>query len=220
MSWDITTPDGNENKALGASRIREAKAAQETALQAEGIFPGADTAIPVYIPTIPYGLESSRPSPNTDLAGRWYYNTTTGTIQRDTGSAWENVTAPINIIPVGTKMVFFEASAPTGWTQVTTGIGDRLIRMASTGGVAVAGNSVETPPTHVHNTDVASNTTHKHTVTIVETRSNDGATEIVNSITLVSNLYTGEQAISHVHSLPAIKAYAPRYLNVIVCTKD
>lgn len=221
MSWDVTTPVGNENKTLGATRIREGKTAQETALQTEGIFPGANPAVPIYIPTIPYGPESSRPASDPDQEGRWYYNTTTQSIQRDTGSAWENVTGPVSsLIPTGTNMVFFEASAPTGWTQVISGIDDRLVRVASTGGVAVSGQSVSTPPTHTHNTGNASDTTHKHSYTISEIRANVGATAVVSSITLDLSQYSGSASIPHVHSLVATAAFSPKYIDVIICVKN
>jgi len=219
MIWDITTPVGSENKTLGAQRIREGKEAQENALATEGIFPGATPSSPVYIPTIGYGPESSRPAANADLAGRWFYNTTTGSIQRDTGTAWENVTAPITIIPSGTKMVFFEAAAPTGWTQVTSGIGDRLIRLASTGGVAVAGDSVSSPATHAHDTGAASGASHTHTNSFSMASSlND--TDINNTRLQSVSSPSGSTDLPHVHSLTAAVAFTPKYLDVIICTKD
>lgn len=44
------------------------------------------------------------------------------------------------LIPQGTRMVFVQASAPTGWTKVTT-INDRVLRLVNTSGGGLAGDT-------------------------------------------------------------------------------
>ena len=56
------------------------------------------------------------------------------------------------LIPAGTKMVFHQASAPTGWTQITTQ-NDKALRVVSGVGGGTGGtHSLSTPPniSHTH----------------------------------------------------------------------
>lgn len=196
------------------------KAALQTALQVEGTFPGSDLANPVYIPTIPAGNTAARPAASTDYTGRWYWNTETHTIQRDTGSAWEDLTCDRDVIPSGTKMVFAEASAPTGWTQVVSGIADRLIRLATTGGVAVAGDSVASPATHNHAGATESMSIgHTHSLSPVA-----GLADITILLQLAVHSMSGSTgssgSMTHTHTISDQVGFSPKYLDVIVCTKD
>ena len=55
-----------------------------------------------------------------------------------------------DLIPVGTKMVFYQAAAPTGWTLVT-GIADKFLRIVSGGGGSTGGTmAASTDLTHSH----------------------------------------------------------------------
>lgn len=138
MTWDKTLPPGSEAANNGDNRIREMKSDLEDALNAqspgdESIFPGADTANPVYRYRGLKGSTAGRPA-----AGQYglYANTTTKSLQRDSGSAWEDIAT---LIDSGTVMVFYQAAAPTGWTKVVTQ-NDKALRVVSgSGGVASAG---------------------------------------------------------------------------------
>lgn len=90
--WNTATPAGTDVIGQGDDRIREAKVALEAALQGqaaegtEAIFPGtAPLTDPVYRYRGLIGTTAARPA-----AGQYglYFNTTTGTIQRDNGSSW------------------------------------------------------------------------------------------------------------------------------------
>lgn len=82
-------------------------------------------------------------------------------------------TAAEGDIPSGSRMVFYQANAPTGWSQVTS-INDRVLRVVSgdggtTGGswsisgISVSGHalSVSEIPSHNHSMDSAGS--HSHT---------------------------------------------------------
>lgn len=158
MTWDITTPAGSELISLGDDNIRELKADIQTALRGnaadgtEAKFPGSDTANPVFRYRGLKGNTGSRPS-----AGQYglYINTTLNTIQRDNGSAWEDVAT---LIPSGTKMVFYQASAPTGWTAVS--VNDKFLRVVTAGGTGGTNGGT-----------VAASTSLAHTHTLAHTHS-------------------------------------------------
>ena len=93
MGWDTSSPQGSDFISLGAGKIREFKTAVETALQAQGSFPGADASDPKYKWTPERGTTAARPA--TDLVtGQLYLNTTTGTWQRYNGATWDDLTVP------------------------------------------------------------------------------------------------------------------------------
>lgn len=219
MTWNIATPSGQENKQQGAPRIREIETDLQTALQAEGIFPGPTPASPIFIRTVPSGSTAQRPTPDTGQVGRWFYNSDTGTIQRDNGTSWDDLTPSINIIPSGTAMIFFESTAPSGWTQIVSGIGDRLIRavIGGTGGTATAGDSISGPATHTHNTGSDSGTAHTHVINYTNNNGNFGT-----GVNVVSSLppTTVSATIAHVHSLSAVVGFTPKYQDFIVCTRN
>lgn len=222
-SWDSSKPAGTEKKALGASRIRGLKAALEDALQNQGIFPGSDPANPVFMPTIQYGPETGRPTPDPDLIGRWYYNTDKGRIQRDNGASWDDLTESKTAIPSGTAMIFYESAAPTGWTQVVSGIDDHMLRVTAgaTGGTATAGDSVSNPPTHTHgNTADSGDLTHQHSMSwsVDNFLTNPGTTGFLQS----PSGATGSNSVSlaHAHSTSAAVGFSPKYQDVVVCTRN
>jgi hypothetical protein len=113
--------------------------------------------------------------PNTFVAGNTItaagHNQNNSAIQtyindRNSGSAsWDNFNATaatittltltnLSFIPSGTKMVFYQASAPTGWTAVA--VNDKFLRVVTAGGTGGT-----TGGTHAASTTLA----HSHTVT-------------------------------------------------------
>lgn len=131
--WDTSTPAGNEAKSLGDDRIRELKTAVEESLRGgaaegtEAVFPGTSpSTAPVFRYRGLRGTEASRPT-----AGQYgfFFNTTKSELQRDNGTSWEGVGTHI---PSGTKMVFYQSTAPTGWTAVA--VNDMFLRVVTAGG--------------------------------------------------------------------------------------
>jgi hypothetical protein len=57
----------------------------------------------------------------------------TGNLLTSNGTAWTSAAAPA-AVPAGTAMLFYQAAAPTGWTQVTTQNNKALRVVSGTGG--------------------------------------------------------------------------------------
>lgn len=159
MSWDTSTPVGSEAASNGDNRIRELKTDLQTALRGnasdgtEAKFPGTDTANPVYRYRGLKGATGARPA-----AGDYgmYFDTTRSVLQRDNGTSWEDIGVAI---PSGTVMVFYQASAPTGWTKVTTH-NDKVLRVVSGSGGGSGGTiATSTSLAHSHTVD-----SHTHSV--------------------------------------------------------
>lgn len=162
-NFDVTTPAGSDLLSQGDDRIREFKNAMLDSLRGgdaegiEAIFPGASPSTdPVYRYRGLKGSTVERPT-----AGQYglYFDTTRNVIQRDNGTSWDDVGA---LIPAGTKMVFYQASAPVGWTAVA--LNDKFLRVVTTGGT---GGS--TGGTMAASTDLAhTHTTGNFTLTSAE----------------------------------------------------
>lgn len=150
MTWDITTPAGTEAKSLGDDRIRELKTDLQSAFRAdaasgvEAVFPGSDTAHPVFRYRGLRDTTAARPA-----AGQYglYFDTTRNALQRDNGSSWADIAT---LIPAGTVMVFYQAAAPVGWTKITTQ-NDKALRVVSgTGGGSGGTNALSSAHTHTY----------------------------------------------------------------------
>lgn len=140
MTWDVTKPAGTDNISNGDNIIREFKTDIQTALVAndatlgdEGVFP-VSTTVPQYRYRGLKGTTAQRPT-----AGNYglYFNTTTNQIERDSGVAWESVGGAF---PPGTEMLFYQSSAPLGWTR-SVAINDRIVRIVSAGAPGTTGGT-------------------------------------------------------------------------------
>lgn len=90
MTWDTSVPADSDFISLGDDVIREFKTDLETALNAQGSFPGADTSSPKYKWTPEYGPTSDRPT--TELVtGQLYLNTEVKALQRYNGATWDDL---------------------------------------------------------------------------------------------------------------------------------
>lgn len=231
MTWDKTLPLDSADAKDGPADIRTMKTDVQTALQVEHTFPGAVVATPCAYHKIGYGATGARPAAG--YANRWYYNTTTGTIQRDTGSAWEDITSILNTIPAGTLMPFPQATAPTGWTLDTTH-NDKMLRVVSGSGGGTAGSWTTTLDTQNHyhffseKTISGSSLSHSYTTILTDVSvPNDPIVGYTSSGANYITHYAG-QSYTHNHSNLANyghantwnSAWRPKYLDVIVCSKD
>lgn len=132
MTWDTTLPLGSEAKSNGDNRIREFKNDVETSLRGnaaegtEAIFPGADTANPVFRYRGLKGTTAARPT-----AGQYglYANTTTNTLQRDNGSSWED----IGTLVTNASITEAQLSASVAGDGLAGGAGTPLSVSAGTG---------------------------------------------------------------------------------------
>jgi hypothetical protein len=225
MSWDITKPAGTDPASGGDDIIRELKTDLEGAFRGqdsdglEAKFPGADTSAPVFRYRGLRGSTASRPT-----AGDYglYIDTTRNALQRDNGSSWDDIGT---LIPAGTVMVFYQASAPVGWTKVVTQ-NDKALRVVSGSGGS-AGGTVALSTTLAHTHTVAS---HTHSIDTQGAMTTDGPSGI-NS----GGGGLGSADSTHTHNTPAHNhngatgAASPAtdsqlgalaYIDVLICSKD
>lgn len=249
-TWDISKPLGSEAVSQMDDRIRETRAGIQEALRAQGsegdeaVFPGSDSDNPVFRPRLPIGAEASRPSASADAG--LYINTTKNTIDRCDDSAWTQVAT---LIPSGTKMAFFQASVPTGWTQDTDN-NDKTLRVVSgTGGGTGGTHSLSSPPSTSHTHTISSaNIDHKHKTTATYNATTTGRTVVIGNVFGLSGNANGqsgatfggtaadtsddeyqltdtmESNASHDHGGATASggptAFAPAYIDVVVGSKD
>ncbi len=234
MVWNTATPSGSEAASNGDDRIRELKSDIQTSLRGddaegvEAIFPGSDTSNPVFRYRGIKGATGSRPA-----AGQYglFFDSTRNVLQRDNGSAWEDVGS---VIPQGTVMVFFQAAAPTGFTKLTAH-NDKALRVVSATGGGNGGTvALSTSLAHSHTVN-----SHTHSITSGGSHNHGGLTgpAPVNNSDSGSGSPTSTSA--HVHSISsdgshdhggATGSAAPgtdtqlagglAYIDVLICSKD
>jgi len=129
--------------------------------------------------------------------------------------------------PAGTKMPFFQSSAPTGWTQLTT-YNDYMMRVVNTAGGGTGGSDspINKSFTHTHTTGDHSLTaaqngphTHSNGYNGVQTGSGGGG-----PATIGNEQSTGSSGAGAPHNHGSTGQYTsnftPKYLNVIIANKD
>lgn len=129
-------------------------------------------------------------------------------------------------IAVGTVMCFFQAAAPTGWTQVTTQ-NDKVLRVVSgTGGGAAGSWTISGLTVDSHTLSVTEIPAHLHTGSDV--RNVTGSTNHSNLGGTHANFTNSQDGTTgsigggggHVHTLTADGAWRPAYIDVIIASKD
>jgi hypothetical protein len=241
MTWDKTTPAGTESKSQGDDRIREMKEDLETALQADGVFPGSDPDNPVFCARGVRGATGSRP-----VAGDFgfFFDTTRNQMQRDNGADWQDVAT---LIPVGARMVFPQPAPPDGWDQIVDH-DDKALRIVSgVGGGDGGSHGLSTPPdpAHVHVISSA-NIDHKHKTThAVHSGGNSafavnpfGLSGDPNGVAFVSPAGSGTFGASWQYALSGgmesnsthdhggatangdLEAFEPLYVDAVLCEKN
>ena len=247
--WNTSTPAGSDLLSQGDDVIRLAKQAIQEALRAgevagddiegvEAIFPGSSpSTAPVYRYRGLKGTTAERPT-----AGQYglYYDTDRKVLQRDNGTSWDDIGQ--NIIPSGTKMVFYQASAPVNWTAVA--VNDKFLRVVtaggtggSTGGTVAASTSLahshtvaghtHTGPSHTHS--ISSDGSHSHSLYLVggegvaygASYANSGSTDSQGSHThggVTGSSGTGVTGSSTAGTDSQLGVFA--YADVVVASKD
>jgi len=150
--------------------------------------------------------------------------TTTDTLIRPSTPA--QVLEALNIPPgfaSGTRMLFSQASAPTGWTQDTSSTADnRMMRVVKTSGGGTGGSA---SPIVSHN-----HTTSSHTLTTAQIPSHNhsyvhtyapasGFDSGFGGSTTTSNTGSAGGGGSHTHGNTGTLS-APKYINIIICSKN
>lgn len=209
MTWDAAKPAGSQKLRLSDDEIRDNWAALEAALAAEHQFPNTGNdgqhKFPVAGAT-PAGLEGRVAIVNDNWY--WYSN-----------AAWRT------LIPPGTKMVFLQAAAPTGWTQDAS-LNDKVLRLVSGAGAGTGGDWLLTGVTVAgHQLTVAEMPAHSHPLSFYAQPPGTGGSRPTGAANsnwaLISNtdLTGGDGAHTH-PGLDNTAGWRPAYVNVIAATKD
>lgn len=124
-------------------------------------------------------------------------------------------------IPSGTKMLFYQASAPTGWTQDTSQ-NDKVIRVVSGEGGGSGGSwtiSGVTVDAHTLITAEIPSHTHGYRYFTSSPYTTSGGTYIASNYSTQQTGATGGGG-GHNHGLSADGNWRPAYIDVIIATKD
>jgi hypothetical protein len=163
----------------------------------------------------------------TNVACAMAYDTDNHLFKYNTGAAWKSIGGPI---PQGVKMVFYQDTAPTGWTIVN--LNDKLVFITkgsgaggetgggahSTGGWTITGFDANVGSTTLNATMIPS---HTHTAAYLNLRIGAGTSYYTNY-----SLVTGDTGATgggggHVHPMASHGGtWRPSAYNCIVCSKD
>lgn len=239
-TWDTTyegEPADSENINLGAGRIRSLKTDIHQRLAVDHSWngdgnDGKHTQVTLrQLGNLPETLDTGD--------GLLFANMVTGRTELYWQDDAQNITqitksGTVNYqaFPLGTAMVFVQASAPTGWVQNTV-FNDQVLRTTSSGGgniggswtisgltaaTVIAGHALSQSeiPSHTHNVNAA-------TGTGGNIGFNAGNSYFLGQFAITSDGGTGGNA-AHTHSAStsvfADGNWRPAYCNVIVCTKQ
>lgn len=136
------------------------------------------------------------------------------------GSQLTNV---VGSVPAGTKMLFMQAAAPTGWTQVVTW-NDKVIRVVSGAGAGTGGSwTISGISVDAHTLTVSELATHSHGIPVSLNMSVASGAPFVNiwadGATTKSTNAEGSD-VPHAHNLTIGSAWRPAYVDAIVCSKN
>ncbi len=203
-NWNPSKPASGEVVNLFPAQNVNNMLALEDAIGREHNFPGnqgsdaGQHAFPV-VTASPAGAEGRLAIVNDLLS--WYSN-----------GAWHNNRD--SVIPQGTKMLFMQASAPTGWTQDTS-LNDRVLRLVSGSGGVTGGSWT-----------LSGVTVDGHSLTGAEMNHSHGAsydyTQYQGSVTFVKSISWGVSASAspHTHGLTSDSNWRPSYVDIIAAAKD
>jgi len=128
----------------------------------------------------------------------------------------------MHTFPTNTKAVFYQATAPTGWTQLTAaGLNDALLRIVTgSGGVTGGTTGFIASPLNItgsHTLTVSQMPAHTHTYTHV---GGSGSQQFISGagVAVGTAATTGSKGGGTGHTHPI--SWSPKYADFIVCKKD
>ena len=138
---------------------------------------------------------------------------------------WENIAGPYTTIPQSTRAVFYQAAAPTGWTQVVTE-NDKVLKVTSGSGGGSGGSWTITGLSNAAVAlSIAQMPAHNHTYGSGTAGTNFSAPIIGGN--LANNAFNGALTTSvmgsgatHNHTPSHDGSWRPAHINVIVCSLD
>lgn len=127
-----------------------------------------------------------------------------------------------SILEPGTKSIFFQAAAPTGWTLDATQ-NDKVLRVNNTAGGGTGGTwTISGISVDGHALTIAEMPAHTHDLQYQEASRDTGSAKIAR-LDQTGNIAVTESTgggSPHTHGLTIGSAWRPAYIDVIVCTKD
>jgi hypothetical protein len=149
-----------------------------------------------------------------------------GALLVSNGSQWVLGTNPPPFA-AGTAVLFYQAAAPTGWTQVTS-LNDYALRLVSSAGGTTGGTTAfstvftdQTPTIGATTLSVAQMPSHAHSIGggggygLV----NGGGDVLAGGDKGAAGIDANGSSSSHTHSSTAV-TLSIRYANIIICTKN
>ena len=194
------------------------------------------TCFPVFV-TAATGNNALKSGSNLTFNSSTGEVTATGfTIGANTVTAWASSDNVADNFPAGTAMLFYQATAPTGWTESGAALENHALRVCSVAGYAAAGgtgtqgtNTFDAVLSDARNAGATTLTSaqsglpaHTHAYDTSST-ANGGNAAFATSTTNAGEL-TGiitanaaaNASSSHTHTLD----FAIKYANIIICAKD
>lgn len=199
---NLTKADGIDNTVVQPSDWNATHTMTAAAGKVLGTYSGSTTVGELPITVEPGGQAMLPPTgttaqrPASPATGMFRYNTTTSFLESYNGTAW----SPVDAFPTGTRMLFQQTSAPTGWTKDATH-NDKALRVVS--GTVSSGGTVDfssafASRTVSGNVDnfTASGTVNGHTLDITQIPSHQHfiANETNGTGVLTASNYVNEQA--------------------------
>ena len=219
------SPADTDAAEYGAQKIRELKTAISERLETEMNFKtGGQPLLKAGVAAVLYsGVTASITALTGMSAGALAWDTTLLVFKRYNGATWDVLSSTTSLIPAGTVMLFLQAAAPTGWTQVTA-YNDKVLRLVNdNSGAAVGGSWTITGITGgSHALTIAELAAHTHTVSLVLASGGAGGNPsggTWHSSTVTSSSQGSGTAHDHGAST-SDGTWRPAYQNIIACSKN
>lgn len=119
----------------------------------------------------------------------------------------------------GTRTVFYQAAAPTGWTQVTS-VNDKVLRLVSGSGGGTGGSwTISGVTVDGHVLTVGELPAHTHDALVESGAGFNRANTGTGTFGTGASASTGSGS-AHTHGVTADGNWRPAYADVIVCSRD
>ena len=128
---------------------------------------------------------------------------------------WADTIVATVPIPAGTKMIFKQANAPTGWTQDTS-LNDRVLRVVSGEGAGTGGSWTISGLTASAHTHTYSDTTSGPNTGVSVSAPGSGFV----ATNTHSHTFSGITGLANNNGVASTGAWRPAYVDVIIATKN
>ena len=215
IGWDEGKPTDNDIVSQFPANERAARSAAASAHELEHDDNDGRHKFTV-------GNTAARDAITSWSKGALFVNTSAGAVlQATTTVSATPVWSDLSPIPGGTKMLFFQSSVPTSWTQDTSQ-NDKVMRVVSGSGGGSAGNwTISGVTVDSHTISIAEMPAHTHTEeeSVNNSSSGGGGGSVMETPTDRASGSTGGGG-GHTHGVTADGNWRPAYIDVVVGTKD